>query len=120
MIERKAGSRFAIICSGPWLTHEAVEAAKLLGDDSCAVYTYPFLNSMATERTFHAMNQYEKVLVLENHSQALAAWHNLSNSNQVTTRLMRLGVDGIPKNGWNDEVLKFHGLDAVSIAESFK
>jgi transketolase len=120
LIQRKFGNRFAIVCSGPWLTHEAVEAAKLLGGDSCAVYTYPFLNSIATKKTLQIINQYEKVLILENHSQALAAWHNLSNSDQLTTRLMRLGVDGIPKNGWNEEVLKFHGLDAVSIAKSFK
>ena len=119
LIQRKAGNRFAIICSGPWLTHEAIEAAKLLGDDSCAVYTYPFLNSMATNKTFRIINQYERVLILENHSQALATWHNISGSDQLTTPLMRLGVDGVPKNGWNEEVLKFHGLDAVSIAESF-
>ncbi len=120
LIQRKLGNRFAIICSGPWLTHEAVEAAKILGGDSCAVYTYPFLNSIATEETLQIINRYEQVLILENHSQALATWHNLSNSDQLTTRLMRLGVDGIPKNGWNEEVLKFHGLDAVSIAKSFK
>ncbi len=120
LIQRKTGNRFAIICNGPWLTHEAVEAANLLGDDSCAVYTYPFLNSKATKKTFQILNQFEKVLILENHSQALATWHNLRNSDQLTTTLMRLGVDGIPKNGWNEEVLKYHGLDAVSIAELFK
>jgi len=120
LIQRKFGNRFAIVCSGPWLTHEAAEAAKLLGGDSCAVYTYPFLNSKATEKTLQIINQYEQVLILENHSQALATWHNLSNSNQLATRLMRLGVDGIPKNGWNEEVLKFHGLDSASIAKLFE
>ena len=99
---------------------EAVEATKLLGGDSCAVYTYPFLNSIATEETLQIINRYEQVLILENHSQALATWHNLSNSDQLTTRLMRLGVDGIPKNGWNEEVLKFHGLDSASIAKLFE
>ena len=120
LVLRKPGNRFAIICSGTWLTQEAVGAAKLFEDELCAVFTYPFLNSVATEETIQTLNRYEKVVILENYLPALATSFHLSGSGKLTSQITRLGLDGVPKNGWNDEVLEFHGLNSANIAKLFR
>ncbi len=120
MITRKTGTRFAIVSSGPWLTDEAVKAAKIVGEGKCAVFTYPFLNSPATEKTIQTLKQFERIIILENYSPAIASAYHLSSHNELKDKTHRLGLDGVPKNGWNAEVLEFHGLDAAAIAKSFK
>jgi transketolase len=119
LLLRKSGNRFAIICSGPWLTEEAVLAAEMLGGDTCAVFTYPFLNSAATDKTVQTLSCFEKIIVLENFSSALATSYYLSRNFQLASKTFRIGLEGVPKNGWNAEVLEFHGLNAAGIAKEF-
>ena len=59
-------------------------------------------------------------LILENYSPALVSSNLLSSHNELEYDTHRLGLHGVPENGWNAKVLEFHGLDAASIAKSFK
>jgi transketolase C-terminal domain/subunit len=116
LVLRKKGGTFAIVSSGPWLTEEAIKASDIIGRDMCAVYTYPFLNSPPLKETVDILKGFEKILVLENFTPAMATGMNLMSQPSLKSKMVRVGLNGIPKNGWNSEVMKFHGLDSLSLA----
>jgi len=117
LVLRKKGSAFAIVSSGPWLTEEAIKASDMIGRDMCAVYTYPFLNSPPIEETIDILEGFEKILVLENFTPAMATTINLMSQPSLKSKITRVGLYGIPKNGWNSEVMRFHGLDSLSLVD---
>ena len=59
-------------------------------------------------------------LILENYSPALVSANHVSSQNVLEHDTHRLGLHGVPENGWNAKVLEFHGFDVASIAKSFK
>ena len=120
MTARAEGTEIAIVCSGPLLAEQAVKAAMLLGENVCAVFTYPFLNSPPSQRTLTSLRKFRKVVILENYNSGLGIHKEISAAVEKEFELISVDVPGIPRSGWNDEVLRFHKLDAESIAEKIR
>jgi transketolase C-terminal domain/subunit len=114
---RLDGSDVAIICSGPWLTSESVKAAKMFPDGKCAVFTYPFLNSCPSQEAIRVLSSFNKILVLENYNPGSGILKQIDSAKELGGRVESISVEGIPQNGWNEEVLRHHNLDAESIAK---
>jgi transketolase len=120
IIIRKTGTSIAIICSGPLLISEAIKAAELYGEESCAVISYPFINSPISEKSLKVINSFDKVLILENYNSGLGILKQFEDCNYLIPKVSSVDIPGIPRNGWNDQVLKFHKLDAESLVEKLK
>jgi transketolase len=116
-IKRREGKAIAIISSGTTMLVQALEAAKILSQTQVdvGVYSYPFLGSIPSKEFLNELSAYSLILVLENHLPGLGNFQVFRESLK-TTKVVRMGVEEIPKNGRNDEVLAFHNLDAESIA----
>ena len=116
LVQRKRGSRFALVTSGPTMLRLALEL-----DDPKAevnIFTYPRINKPFNSTCVEELNKFEKVFVLENYLPARGLFVNLQESMKKhgsTIPISRIGIDAIPKNGWPDEVLNYHGLDHVAI-----
>jgi len=62
------------------------------------------------------LETYERIVVLENHTPALAKHQLLvSDSDVALSRVDRVGLVGLPENGQPLEVMKNHGFDAESL-----
>ena len=118
---RRVGEFIAIIVSGPTLLIQSIEAAEILTNDGLkiSIYSYPFLGSTPTQEFLNSISQYSHVVILENHLPTIGNFHILSQYCN-STRVYRLGLESLPKNGRNDEVLAFHNLDAKGIAHFVK
>ena len=58
------------------------------------------------------------IFVVENYLPTRGLFVNLQESMKMhgmSIPISRIGIDSIPKNGWPDEVLNYHGLDHVAI-----
>ena len=117
VIKRLDGSEVAIICSGPWLTSESVKAARMFPDGKCAVFTYPFLNSPPSKEAIPVLSSFDIILVLENYNPGSGILTPSDSAKEIISRVESISVEGIPQNGWNEEVLRHHNLDADSIAQ---
>jgi len=116
---RKKGTDTLIITSGPMLALEAIDAAIILenkGLEIC-VATAPQINFELSGEVLSFIESYSHIFVLENFGSSFSNFTKLNGLNLQSTRVIRIGMEGIPKNGWNDEVLKFHKLDAKSISD---
>jgi transketolase len=120
ILNRKDGSEIAIICSGPILTAEAVKAAELYTEKSCAVFSYPYINSPISENSISILNNFYKVLILENYNSGLGISKQFNECSSLVPQISSVDISGIPRNGWNDQVLKFHKLDAESLVEKLR
>jgi transketolase len=118
---RRDGEAVAVITSGTTLLSQSIEAAEMLVDDglNLSVYSYPFLGSKPTEEFLASLAQYSHVVVLENHLPTIGNFHIFAQ-HLNSKNLFRLGLEILPKNGRNDEVLAFHNLDAHGIARFVK
>ena len=66
-----------------------------------------------------------KAIVIENHYTAgglgqTIATHILAMKNSLVSRQLIFGLNEVPACGGNDQVMKFHQLDAASIAMRVK
>jgi deoxyxylulose-5-phosphate synthase len=120
LFTRRKGSKVAIICSGPILTAEAVKAADFYTEESCAVFSYPFINSPLTKNSMTQLNKFDKVLILENYNSGLGILKQFHDCESLQPEIFSVDVSGIPRNGWNEQVLKFHKLDAGSLVEKLR
>jgi transketolase len=115
--KRRIGNNIAVVTSGTTLLTQALEAADILSNDAIkiSIYTYPFLGSKPTEEFLSLLARYSHVIVLENHLPTLGNFYIFKDSLQ-TSKVWRMGLENLPRNGRNDEVLAFHNLDAEGIA----
>lgn len=119
-VERRAGTQVAFVTSGPLLGHEAMGAAEILdmsGIDA-AVFSYPEITAEPNPAFVDQLAGFSSVYVLENHNPTNAKFRRLADALEAhhSTKVVRIGVDGIPANGQPAEVLEHHLLDAQSIA----
>lgn len=116
------GSDVAVIGYGPVLLSEAWHAAGQLADQggpTIRLIELPWLNRLDPEWLAGAVAGARLVVTLDNHliaggqgAMLAAALGERGNGPPV----LRLGVDGFPPCGRNDEVLRACGLDAASLA----
>jgi len=115
-IQRRGGSDIALIASGTTLLIQALEAAELLSVEGVevSVYSYPFLGSTPEQAFQSSLENYSHILVLENHLPALGNFRSFKEA-LTSIKVTRIGLEELPKNGRNDEVLAYHNLNAESI-----
>ena len=116
------GRDAAIVAYGPIMLNEAWEAAEMLArdDQHVAVIDMPWLNRF--EPTWlRGLDAWSLIVVLDNHMRTGGLGDNLAGAlagqrPRWNGQLLRLGVEGVPVCGSNNEVLRHHGLDAQSVA----
>ena len=117
---RRAGNDIAIVTSGPTMTIAALRSAEMLyemGID-CAVFTYPFIGSNPTAESIAKLAKFQDIFIIENFNPSRATHFRIAQAMQLhsSINVFRFGLDGIPKSGWNEEVLREIRLDSNSIA----
>ncbi len=118
-------NRVAIVAYGPVMLREAVKAGENTQAD---VFNFPWLNWVETCWVLETLGQYELVVVIDDHYQLLGLGSILAavfGANRVPHKIanpeiLLLGLTEIPACGQNDEVLKYHGLNAESMAMRIK
>jgi transketolase C-terminal domain/subunit len=100
---------------------QAFEAADLLSAEGieASIYSYPFLGSKLDKDFLLSLEGYSRIIVLENHLPALGNFHAF-NEALPSKNVIRVGLNELPKNGRNGEVLNFHKLDAENISRLAK
>jgi len=123
LTERRAGDDGSFISSGPLLTQEALAAADILHREhelEIAVFSVPEICQEPLSSAVEVLNTTGPVHVLENHNPCLAKFEHLERlSLSRKNQIRRVGLSGVPANGQPAEVLKFHGLDAQTLANQF-
>jgi len=119
---RKIGEEILVITSGPLLTIESIKAAQILESIGLkiGVATIPHLNVDFSVEDIQFIRKFRKVYVVENFIPTSSIFTALRCLELKGSRVDRIGLHGIPRNGWNEEVLLHHGLDANSIARKIK
>jgi transketolase len=119
-VERRTGTQVAFVTSGPLLGHEAMGAAEILSHNGieAAVFSYPEITAEPNPELVRRLADFSSIFVLENHNPANAKFRRIFDALAAhdSTKVLRIGVDGIPANGQPVEVLEHHRLDAKSIA----
>jgi transketolase len=119
-VERRTGTQVAFVTSGSLLGHEAMGAAEILSHNGieAAVFSYPEITAEPNPELVRRLADFSSIFVLENHNPANAKFRRISDALAAhdSTKVLRIGVDGIPANGQPVEVLEHHRLDAKSIA----
>ena len=110
---------------GPVLLPQAFEAARLLRERGIGlkVVNLPWLNRIDSQWLRETVDGYRLMVTLDNHY----VWGGQGEwlvcqvgrlGLASPPRAVPLGVREIPACGTNDEVLRYHGLDAASIADT--
>ena len=119
----REGKDILFIGYGPILLAEAFRAAELLAPRgiAAAVVDLPWLNRVDPAWLRETVRPFRAVVTLDNHYVAKGQGEFLASSitgEGLSPRILMLGVREIPACGSNDEVLKYHKLDAPSLAEA--
>jgi transketolase len=112
---------------GPWLLANAWEAAEELHAQGISVklVNLPWLNRLDTEWLASTIGSIRQIITLDNHYvhggqgqmiAAAAAGLGLSPAARVTS----LGVTELPECDTNDEVLRYHRLDAEGLLDAMR
>jgi transketolase len=107
-----------LLAYGPVLLHEGLTASELLAARGVgvAVVDMPWLNRFDAAWLAAAVEPYEHVFVLEDHSPVGGLGDTLGR--ELDGQQLRvLGVDGWPACGTPQEALRFHRLDGAGLAE---
>jgi len=118
----RAGTDLLLLSYGPVMLHECLSAAEALADQlSVAVVNMPWLSKVDAEWLRATVEPFEFVVTVDNHSpvgglgdtilRSLAAGGHLGDRRTFT-----FGAEEYPVCGAPPEVLKYHGLDAATIA----
>jgi transketolase len=120
-ISRRNGVGLAFIVSGTTTLIQALDAAERLTEEGInpSVYSYPFLGSSPNQEFLARLRNYSQIFVIENHLPAIGNFFSMSMI-LTSTKITRIGLNELPKNGRNDEVLEYHRLDAESIVRTVK
>ena len=92
------------------------------------VFNFPWLNRVDTSWATETLGQYDLVVVIDDHYKLLGFGNIIATvfgTNRVpdknsNPKMLLLGLEEIPACGQNDEVLKYHGLDAESIVAKIR
>lgn len=119
----KEGKDLLVIAYGPVMLNEAIKAAKILEEKSIsvAIMNFPWLNRVDRIWLKQQVSLFKSVVTIDNHFKSLGQGTMLGavlSENPTHPAVRILGVDEIPVCGQNEEVLKYHGLDAESLAEN--
>lgn len=117
----REGQNAAIVAYGQVMLREAMLAAELLSQKgiSLAVVNLPWLNTIDRE-WLKSLDDFRIIFTLDDHyikggqGEFLAA--EILRTFKKPPKIFSFGVEEIPACGRNDEVLKYHGLDAESLA----
>ncbi|MCC7369975.1 MAG: transketolase [Chloroflexi bacterium] len=119
------GKDAVLVGYGPVLLPQAVEAARLLAERGIGlkVVNLPWLNRIDSEWLRQTVDGYPLLVTLDNHyvwgGQGEYLLSQVSRFGLPTPpRGLPLGIRSIPACGTNDEVLRYHGLDARSLADT--
>ena len=119
------GSDAVLIGYGPVLLPQAVEAARLLKEQGIGlkVVNLPWLNRIDSQWLRETVDGYKVLVTLDNHyvwgGQGEWLLSQVSRLGLASPpRGVPLGVREVPACGTNDEVLRYHGLDAASLADT--
>jgi transketolase len=114
-----------LIGYGPVLLPQAFEAARLLRARGLGlkVVNLPWLNRIDSEWLRQTVDGYRVMVTLDNHyvwgGQGEYLLSQVSRLGLASPpRGVPLGVREIPACGTNDEVLRYHGLDSESLADT--
>ncbi len=120
------GDDAAIISYGPVMLKEAYLASKLLKDEKVglAVINLPWLNRVDSTWLKRILNPYKTVFTLDDHytgfGQGTMIAATITREFDKKPQVVSFGVEIIPACGTNQEVLKYHGLDAESLAKKIR
>jgi transketolase len=122
----REGADVVLFGYGPVLLPEAWRAAEILARDhgiGIRIVNLPWLNQVDDEWLRDTVRGYTRIITIDNHyvaggqGQMIAA--RLAQLGLIAgVEPKTLGVTEIPASGQNDEVLRFHGLDAAGIAST--
>jgi transketolase len=116
LVQRRNGARIALITSGPTMLRLALEIEDEKSEIS--IFTYPRINKPFMSADIENLIKFEKIFVLENYLPTRGLHVNLQESMKIhgkSIQISRIGIENIPKNGWPDEVLKYHELDSIAL-----
>ncbi len=121
----REGSDAAILAYGSVMLNEAFKAADMWEVDEnrlrVAVYNFPWLNRIDEKWLIKELGKYPLLITLDNHYTALGLGMQIGSVFAKYEcngpKVVNLGVEDVPACGRNDEVLKYHGLDAHAIAD---
>jgi transketolase len=109
------GSDAALFAYGPVMLHEALGAAEAL-DARVQIVNMPWLNRVDGAWLEELVEPFEEIFVLEDHAPVGALGDVLRRA--LPGRAVEVfGVEGWPGCGTPLEALRFHGLDASSLAD---
>jgi transketolase len=111
----REGSDALLFAYGPVMLHEALSAAEALGG-RVQVMNMPWLNRVDSDWLTGLVDPFDEIFVLEDHAPVGALGDALRRAlpgRSVTV----FGVEGWPACGTPLQALRFHGLDASSLAD---
>jgi transketolase len=118
------GGDTVVLAYGPVLLHEALGAAEMMAARGArlTVVNHPWLNRVDPDWLAQLVAPYRRVCVVDDHSPvgglADRVARTLADHGLLEGReFLALGVEGYPACGAPGEVLKFHGLEAGTLAE---
>jgi transketolase len=112
----RRGADVALVASGPVMASQAFSAAELLAGRGlqATVIELPWPRGIDAAWLAEAVGG-APVVTLDNH--LVEGGLGAGVAEAIGAVAARLGVEGIPACGGNDEVLRAHALDAASVAE---
>ena len=121
----RKGNDLVILCFGPILSFQAMQAAAILADNGieATVVVTPWINRIDMSWLGETLGSLPLVVTLENHYTESGAGSyyakSMANSGLLHNRkVLTLGLNELPVCGRNDEVLAFHGLRADMLAST--
>ncbi len=120
----REGADALFIGYGPTLLSEAWRAAELLAEDGLrvGVVSLPWLNQVSSWWLLRTVGHVQQLFSLDNHyvqggqGDRIAAVLSEASGAKLP-RLHRFAVEGLPVCGGNTDVLRRHGLDALSLRQ---
>jgi transketolase len=115
----------ALISYGPVLLQESFSASQILRQEglTVAVYNFPWLNYVDGKWLTDEFQDYCMISIIDNHyikhglGETISAEYLRHRAPEdIAPNFLLIGMNEIPACGTNDEVLKYHELDASSIA----
>lgn len=122
----KNGKDVAIISYGPTMLKEAYLASKILGKKgiNMAIVNLPWLNRFNQKWFAEKFSTYKIIFTLDDHYIKLGQGEQIAALiNSLRTlhlKVISFGLEEIPACGANEEVLKYHRLDSLSLAKSIQ
>lgn len=119
----RKGNDLVIICFGPILTLQAIQAAEILADKGieATIIVTPWINRIDISWLRKTLGSTPLVVTLENHytESGVGSYYTKLMANfglLYNRKVLTLGINELPVCGSNDEVLAFHGLNADMLA----